>query len=127
MNPLELRYLRIDGSVPNDIRQQRIKTFQESPDIFALLMTTKGMTAHILWKRFVIIAAASLFVSISETVGGQGLNLTCADRAVIVDPDWTPANDNQAVARIHRLGQTVLRFRSCPTHPFFSELTLQRL
>jgi SNF2 family DNA or RNA helicase len=43
-------------------------------------------------------------------VGGQGLNLTCADRVIIVDPDWTPANDNQAVARIYRLGQTVSCF-----------------
>lgn len=40
-------------------------------------------------------------------VGGQGLNLTSADRVIVVDPDWTPANDNQAVARAHRLGQTV--------------------
>lgn len=39
-------------------------------------------------------------------VGGQGLNLTSADRVIVVDPDWTPANDNQAVARSHRLGQT---------------------
>ena len=39
-------------------------------------------------------------------VGGFGLNLTGANRAVILDPDWNPANDNQAVDRCYRIGQT---------------------
>jgi SNF2 family DNA or RNA helicase len=39
-------------------------------------------------------------------VSGVGLNLTGADRAIIVDPDWNPANDNQCIDRIYRIGQT---------------------
>jgi SNF2 family DNA or RNA helicase len=35
----------------------------------------------------------------------MGLNLAGADRAIIMDPDWNPANDNQAVDRIFRIGQ----------------------
>jgi SNF2 family DNA or RNA helicase len=38
-------------------------------------------------------------------VGGFGLNMIGADRALILDPDWNPANDNQAVDRIYRIGQ----------------------
>ena len=33
------------------------------------------------------------------------MNLTGADRAIIIDPDWNPANDNQAVDRVFRIGQ----------------------
>ncbi len=28
-----------------------------------------------------------------------------ADRAIIIDPDWNPANDNQCIDRIYRIGQ----------------------
>lgn len=28
-----------------------------------------------------------------------------ADRAVILDPDWNPANDSQSVDRCYRIGQ----------------------
>ena len=31
--------------------------------------------------------------------------MTGADRAIILDPDWNPANDNQAVDRCFRIGQ----------------------
>jgi DNA excision repair protein ERCC-6 len=43
---------------------------------------------------------------LTNAVSGVGLNLTGADRAVIVDPDWNPANDNQCIDRIYRIGQT---------------------
>jgi SNF2 family DNA or RNA helicase len=42
---------------------------------------------------------------LTTKVGGFGLNLTGADRAIILDPDWNPANDNQAVDRCYRIGQ----------------------
>ena len=41
----------------------------------------------------------------TNQVSGVGLNLIGADRAIIVDPDWNPANDNQAVDRVFRIGQ----------------------
>ena len=39
-------------------------------------------------------------------MGGLGLTLTGADRVVVLDPSWNPAEDAQAVDRAHRLGQT---------------------
>ena len=42
---------------------------------------------------------------LTTKVGGFGLNLTGASRALILDPDWNPANDNQAIDRISRIGQ----------------------
>ena len=38
-------------------------------------------------------------------MSGVGLNLVGADRAIVLDPDWNPANDNQSIDRIHRIGQ----------------------
>lgn len=43
---------------------------------------------------------------VSLRAGGVGLNLTAARRVYLMDPYWNPAVENQAVDRIHRLGQT---------------------
>lgn len=37
---------------------------------------------------------------------GTGLNLQCAERVLIVEPAWTPALNEQAIARVYRAGQT---------------------
>jgi len=42
---------------------------------------------------------------LSSKAGGCGLNLIGANRLVMYDPDWNPANDRQAMARIWRDGQ----------------------
>jgi DNA repair and recombination RAD54-like protein len=43
---------------------------------------------------------------LSSKAGGCGLNLIGANRLVMFDPDWNPANDDQAMARVWRDGQT---------------------
>lgn len=51
---------------------------------------------------------------LSLKAGGVGLNLTCASYAYMMDPWWSPSMEDQAIDRIHRIGQTnnvkVLRF-----------------
>ncbi len=42
---------------------------------------------------------------ISLKAGGTGLNLTMADYVYLVDPWWNPAVENQAIDRVHRIGQ----------------------
>lgn len=42
---------------------------------------------------------------ISLKAGGTGLNLTEASYCFILDPWWNPAVENQAIDRIHRIGQ----------------------
>lgn len=40
---------------------------------------------------------------LSTKAAGTGLTLTGADRAVIYDPSWNPAEDAQAVDRCYRI------------------------
>lgn len=51
---------------------------------------------------------------LSLKAGGVGLNLTCASHAFMMDPWWSPSMEDQAIDRIHRIGQTnhvkVIRF-----------------
>lgn len=42
---------------------------------------------------------------VSLKAGGTGLNLTEANYCFILDPWWNPAVENQAIDRIHRMGQ----------------------
>ena len=69
-------YLYLDGTTRN--RPQVLKDFAEG--------------------------AAPVFL-ISLKAGGFGLNLTEADHCFIMDPWWNPAAEQQAVDRIHRIGQ----------------------
>ena len=50
----------------------------------------------------------------SITTCGVGMNLTRASRCFIMDPNWNPAIEEQAMNRLHRIGQTrpvkVVRF-----------------
>ena len=53
-------------------------------------------------------------ILISITAGGLGLNLTSASRVFVMEPQFNPALENQAVDRVYRLGQkrdvTTMRF-----------------
>jgi SWI/SNF-related matrix-associated actin-dependent regulator of chromatin subfamily A member 5 len=42
----------------------------------------------------------------STRAGGLGVNLQTADTCILFDSDWNPQPDLQAMARVHRIGQT---------------------
>lgn len=75
------KFLRLDGSTPPAKRQQFVDKFNRTKkeENFAFLLSAKA--------------------------GGVGLNLIGASRLVLVDSDWNPAVDAQAMARVHRDGQ----------------------
>ena len=75
------RTLRLDGGVAGDKRQQLVDRFN---------------SAYNTDERIFLLSAKA---------GGQGLNLIGGNRLVLFDPDWNPATDLQAMARIWRDGQ----------------------
>ncbi|XP_057371515.1 DNA repair and recombination protein RAD54-like [Daphnia carinata] len=56
-------------------------------------------------ERFNDPASSDFVFLLSSKAGGCGLNLIGANRLVMFDPDWNPANDDQAMARVWRDGQ----------------------
>ncbi|KAL6577425.1 DNA repair protein rad5a [Orobanche minor] len=75
-----IKFLRLDGTLTQQQRERVIKQFSEEDDVKVLLMSLKA--------------------------GGVGINLTAASNAFVMDPWWNPAVEEQAVMRIHRIGQT---------------------
>ncbi|KAG1715984.1 hypothetical protein ID866_1149 [Astraeus odoratus] len=75
-----IRYDRLDGTMKRDERTRAMDALKYDQSCEVLLVSLKA--------------------------GGVGLNLTAAQRVYLMDPYWNPAVENQAVDRIHRLGQT---------------------
>ncbi|KAK7437756.1 alpha-mannosyltransferase [Colletotrichum acutatum] len=44
-------------------------------------------------------------ILVSISCGGQGLDLTIANHCILIEPQWNPMVEEQAIARVHRLGQ----------------------
>jgi len=42
---------------------------------------------------------------VSLKAGGSGITLNAADYVFLMDPWWNPAVENQAIDRVHRIGQ----------------------
>ncbi|ETS63969.1 hypothetical protein PaG_02303 [Moesziomyces aphidis] len=75
------KFLRLDGDVGQKQRQKGIDAFNAPDSPYFVYM-------------------------ISTRAGGVGINLATADTVIIMDPDWNPHVDMQAIARAHRIGQT---------------------
>ena len=74
-----LRYVRLDGTMSRQKRNASLDAFRDDPDTTIIL--------------------------ISLTAGGLGLNLTTGSKVYVMEPQFNPAAEAQAVDRVHRLGQ----------------------
>ncbi|KAI8175586.1 Chromatin remodeling factor mit1 [Colletotrichum sp. SAR 10_75] len=80
LNGLGFLHRRLDGKINSHEKQKHIDAFN-APDseVFAFLLSTRA--------------------------GGVGINLATADTVIILDPDFNPHQDIQAISRAHRIGQ----------------------
>lgn len=67
------------GSTPQKWRAAAVDMFQKEPDARVML--------------------------VQQQAGGVAITLTAAHEIVLVEPSWTPEDNNQAIARIHRISQ----------------------
>lgn len=59
------------------------------------------------FNLFLLLCRNDVFVFLLSTrAGGLGINLTAADTVIFYEIDWNPTQDQQAMDRTHRLGQT---------------------
>lgn len=70
----------LDGSMSYEARAQEVDRFNTDDAQFVFLISTRA--------------------------GGVGLNITSANKVVVVDPNWNPSYDLQAQDRAYRIGQT---------------------
>jgi len=74
-----IQFVRLDGSMNHQLRDRSVQRFKEDPNITVFLISMKA--------------------------GGLGLNLVAASNVYLLDPWWNPATEDQAIDRVHRLGQ----------------------
>ncbi|KAL8756192.1 MAG: hypothetical protein Q9199_003110 [Rusavskia elegans] len=75
-----IRYVRLDGKMARKQRAASLDAFRDDPNVTVIL--------------------------ISIGAGGLGLNLTTGSKVYMMEPQFNPAAEAQAVDRVHRLGQT---------------------
>ncbi|KAE8224047.1 hypothetical protein CF319_g2989 [Tilletia indica] len=88
-------FVRLDGSTSQKQREEAIRTFSNSPKSMVFLISTRA--------------------------GGVGLNLTAANHVWLLDYWWNTSVENQAIDRIHRLGQT----KPVTVHRYMIENTIE--
>ncbi len=74
------------------------------PDRPILLLTGESRQRGRLVEQFQSTEQAIMLVSLRA--GGTGITLHSADTVFIVDPWWNPAVEDQAIDRVHRIGQS---------------------
>lgn len=91
------------------IRELISVSFPELP-LFELTGGTKDREAPVKGFQSTKDTAAML---VSLRAGGSGITLNAADYVFLMDPWWNPAVENQAIDRVHRIGQenTVFVYR----------------
>ncbi len=89
-------YVRLDGSTSAKKRQALVDRLNNpKDDVFVFLLSSRA--------------------------GGCGLNMIGANRLILFDPDWNPATDKQAAARVWRDGQK----KRCYVYRMFATGTIE--
>lgn len=74
-----IRSVRLDGRMSRNERTASLDAFRDDDGVIVIL--------------------------VSISAGGLGLNLTSASKVYVMEPQFNPAAEAQAIDRVHRLGQ----------------------
>ena len=74
-----ITYVRMEGSTTHKERTRIVEKFQKDPTVQIFIVSLK--------------------------TAGVGLNLVAANKVFLVDPWWNPGVEEQAIERVHRIGQ----------------------
>ena len=75
-----VKFVRFDGKMSRNQREETVNNFNNDPEIKVLLISLK--------------------------CGSLGLNLTVANQCFLMDPWWNPNIEDQAIDQIYRIDQT---------------------
>jgi SNF2 family DNA or RNA helicase len=89
------QFLGMLAFMESALKKHKINTF---------LLTGATQSRGKLLESFTNEERPSVFL-ISLKAGGTGLNLTKASHVILLDPWWNPAVEQQAIDRLHRIGQ----------------------
>ncbi|KAI0888831.1 SNF2 family N-terminal domain-containing protein [Annulohypoxylon maeteangense] len=79
LDDVGIKYVRLDGKMSRTARTAAMTDFREDRSVHVIL--------------------------VSLMAGGLGLNLTAGNSVYVMEPQYNPAAEAQAVDRVHRLGQ----------------------
>ncbi|KAF5018355.1 hypothetical protein F66182_9666 [Fusarium sp. NRRL 66182] len=79
LNANNIKFTRLDGSMSRTHRTTAMDRFREDDNVHVIL--------------------------VSIMAGGLGLNLTAGNSVYVMEPQYNPAAEAQAIDRVHRLGQ----------------------
>jgi SNF2 family DNA or RNA helicase len=80
LDDVGIKYTRIDGSMTTEARTKALDDLNHDDDTRVILLSLKA--------------------------AGVGINCTRANHIHMLDPWWNASIENQAIDRVHRLGQT---------------------
>lgn len=75
----KVSFVRMEGSTAHRERTRIVSQFQKDPSVQVFVVSLK--------------------------TAGVGLNLVAANKVFLVDPWWNPGVEEQAIERVHRIGQ----------------------
>jgi superfamily II DNA or RNA helicase len=78
---------------------------REFPDLARFQLTGSSLDRQTPVEQFQQHTGAAVML-ISLKAGGTGITLHAADYVFLLDPWWNPAVEDQAIDRVHRIGQT---------------------
>jgi len=97
LDQTRISYTRIDGKTSLPRRSEALRAFQNDDSVRVILVSiTCGGAGWVVHMKI---------VTFKSLIDGRSLDLTSGSRAYLLEPQWNPMTEEQALCRVHRVGQ----------------------